>query len=159
MIVGNGNLARACPHREDVIFFASGVSDSGCTDQAEFNREKHLLSAYFDPQDTRALFYFSSLSVNFGNTPYLKHKREMEEMIRKHWPNYVILRIGNLEGDTNPNTFINYLRAHPEATILDEYRYLIDTGTLWMLCNVLPSIGKHELTATSHIKKVIDYVR
>lgn len=162
MIVGNGNISKALPFRDDVIFFASGVSNSQCSDEHDFNREKRLLSAYYDPLDTRSLFYFSSIAVNFSNTPYAKHKREMEEMIRKYWTNYCILRIGNIEWDTNPNTFVNFIKGKQgvgdKVEIKDEYRYMIDRQTFTMLCNSLPSVGKHELTATSHIKKVIDYV-
>lgn len=158
MIIGSGNIASAIPDRQNMVFFASGVSDSSCTDVDQFNREKRLLSAYYDPTDARALVYFSSIGVNFSNTPYFKHKREMEDMIRGWWKNYIIIRIGNIEWDTNPNTFVNYLKAHPCAEIKDEYRYMLDKETFVMLCQNLPSQGKHELTVTSHIKKVIDYV-
>lgn len=158
MIVGRGNIASVIADRADVLFFASGVADSQCVNYDEFNREKRLLSVYYDPSDTRSLFYFSSICVNFINTPYAKHKREMEDMIRTYWKNFCIVRIGNIEWDQSPKTFVNYIKANPGAEIKDEYRYMIDKETFVMLCNSLPSKGKHEITATSHIKKVIDYV-
>ena len=45
MIIGNGNIAKSLisKDRDDIIFFASGVSDSSCCDIKEFKREFDLL--------------------------------------------------------------------------------------------------------------------
>lgn len=74
--------------------------------------------------------------------------------------NYVILRIGNLIGDTNPNTFINYIKNRQaqglSVEIRDEIKYMIDGATLNMLCQTLPLNQKIELTVATKIAKVKD---
>ena len=60
MIIGNGNIANTLisKDRNDIIFFASGVSDSSCSDITEFERELNLLNK----QDYNIhLVYFSNL--------------------------------------------------------------------------------------------------
>jgi hypothetical protein len=37
MIIGNGNIAKVLKDRDDLIFFASGVSNSSCEDQNEYD--------------------------------------------------------------------------------------------------------------------------
>jgi hypothetical protein len=162
MIVGHGNIASAITDRDSVIFFASGVSNSRCEDYKEFWRERDLLAQYYEGDKMkRSLFYFSSIAVDLGvKTPYLDHKRRMEDYVRSWFPNYVILRIGNLEWDTNPNTFINYINQRKKAglscEIADEYRYMVNKETFQMLCSSLPDKGKHVLSVASRIGKVRD---
>jgi hypothetical protein len=162
MIVGAGNIASVLNDREGIIFFASGVSNSRCDKEAEFLREKNLLREHYEDGHTHLLVYFSSISCNFVDTPYTRHKLRMEQMVRGWFPNYCILRIGNLAWDTNPNTFVNFIKARKErglsVSIKDEYRYMLDKETLLFITDNLPLKGKHEITITSTIKKVQDYV-
>jgi UDP-2-acetamido-2,6-beta-L-arabino-hexul-4-ose reductase len=49
VVVGGGQLAQAFYKYRDnnsVVIFASGVSDSSCTDQKEFDREKKTSRNY-----------------------------------------------------------------------------------------------------------------
>ena len=49
MVVGSGLLAntfKSYSDNEDVIIFASGVSNSGCVDLEQFKRELNLVSKY-----------------------------------------------------------------------------------------------------------------
>lgn len=158
MIVGHGNIARVLNDFPQAIFFASGVSNSQCINVGEFNREQALLREYFDEGKDKMLVYFSSISVNFLHTPYTNHKLHMEHLVKRWFPNYCIIRLGNISWDTNPNTFVNYLRAHPDAVIKDEYRYMVDEKTLLLVTDNLPLTGQHEITITSTIKKVKEYV-
>lgn len=162
MIVGRGSLASILTDREGAIFFASGVSNSRCEDLTEFNRERHLLSTYWGENMTESLFYFSSISINFIDTPYTRHKLQMEKHVREWFKNYNIIRIGNIEGDTNPNTFVNYIKARQwrglSVEIKDEYRYMIDQKTLTLITQSLPLVGQNEITVTSTVKKVKDYL-
>lgn len=164
MIIGRGNIASAIVDRKDVIFFASGVSDSRCVDRDEFMREVNLLAQYAPDHtyDHSMLVYFSSIAVNFDSSPYIVHKIRMESLVKRWFPNYYIMRIGNIAWDTNPNTFLNYINGRRakglSVDIKDEYRYVIDKGTFQMACASIPVIGKHEITITSHIKKVKDYL-
>src|SRR4029077_11085960 len=108
MIIGDGDIASALTDREDRLYFASGVSNSQEKRRSEYEREKKLLLS----QDRhRHLVYFSSLSIFYTDTLYAQHKRRMESIIRKRFPHYTIVRLGNITWGTNPHTIINYFRA------------------------------------------------
>lgn len=127
MVVGHGDLASVLPDRADLLFFASGVSNSWCEEEREFSREAELLLS----QDSRAhIVYFSSLAVMWADTPYFRHKRYMETLVRESFLNWTIVRLGNIDFGKNPHTLINYLRAHPNAEIRDEWRYICSKDEL-----------------------------
>jgi hypothetical protein len=123
MIIGSGDLASVLPDPDKKLFFASGVSNSMETRQKPFKREEELLLAQ---NLGRHIVYFSTLSVFYNDTPYTRHKMLMERLVKETFPTYTIVRLGNIDWGTNPNTLINYLRAHPEAEIRDEFRYVVD---------------------------------
>jgi len=156
-IIGEGNIAKVLNDRDGAIFFASGVSNSSTKDRKAFEREFNLLAR--QPQD-KCLFYFSTISRYYGSSEYVIHKIVMERAVKKWFENYNIIRIGNLEGDTNPNTFLNALRAKRDAgepvEILDEYRYMISKEQLLLLTDNLPLIGKNEINAFGTMAKVKD---
>lgn len=134
-IVGSGDIASVLPRRDDLLFFASGVSDSKCTSETQYNREIRLLTS----QDRRAhIVYFSSLAVMWSDSRYFRHKRYMELLVQENFPSWTILRLGNITWGKNPNTLINYLRAHPDAEILDEYRYIVDKEEFLHWVNLIP---------------------
>jgi hypothetical protein len=139
MIIGNGDIASVLKDREGFIFFASGVSNSQETDEAEYNREKDLL---MDQDMTKHLVYFSSLAVFEKDTRYLKHKREMEEIVKSHFKNYTIVRIGNITWGINPHTIINFLRNQINKgeliEIMDEYRYIVEKDEFLYWINLIP---------------------
>jgi hypothetical protein len=134
-IVGNGDIASVLKDREDFIFFASGVSNSAEERESEFLREKDLLFSFAD--DKRRLVYFSSLSVFYKYRPYTRHKKKMESYV-KMWPKHTIIRLGNISWGKNPNTLINYLRAHPDAEIQTTYRYIINKEEFLHWMNMIP---------------------
>lgn len=123
MIIGSGDLASAIIDRDDVTFFASGVSDSSCNNPFHFNREERLLKSMPRSQH---LVYFSTLAIYYSWNPYVAHKKRMEQMVRDLFQSYTIMRIGNISWGKNPNTLINYLKSHPEAEIQKTYRHIID---------------------------------
>lgn len=156
MIVGNGNIARVLQDREGALFFASGVSNSQLPNESPaFRREKEMLMMYTKLPLT--IFYFSTISIFYKESPYTNHKKRMESFIRSNWNNYNIIRIGNIEWDTNPNTFVNALKAKKAAgeifTVLNEWRYMIDKETLLTLTQSLPLIGQHEINVFSKMGK------
>lgn len=127
-IVGNGDIASVLPEvdRPDLLFFASGVSNSQETDMEEFRREADLLLE----QDTSIrVVYFSSLAVFYGANRYVQHKRQMEGLVQTQFPHHTIVRIGNIDWGTNPHTLINHLRGQQERDeeldIRDEVRYIV----------------------------------
>lgn len=120
--MGRGDIASVLPERDDLLFFASGVSNSQETRESEYQREIDLLLE----QPTNAhIVYIGSLAIFYANNRYTQHKMDMEAMVKENFKTHTILRLGNIAWGTNPNTLINYLREHPNAEIRDEYRYIV----------------------------------
>lgn len=159
MIVGSGDIAKILKDREGALFFASGVSNSGCEDRAQFKREKTLLME--QPKDL-CIFYFSTISIDYKQSPYTRHKLSMERLIKSNWNHYNIIRIGNITWGTNPNTFINYLRNKKKmgepVEYLDEYRFIVDKDQIRLLTQNLPLKGQNELSVFKRMAKPKDLV-
>lgn len=140
MIVGNGDIANALKDgnldRDDVTFFASGVSNSKETSRAEFMREYELLKEY--SMCGLHLVYFSSLSIYYSDSDYAAHKRTMEYEIQKIFKTFSIFRIGNIAWGNNPNTIINYFKSEfnsgRQPVLQDAYRHVIskDEFVYWI---------------------------
>ncbi|MFV0149534.1 NAD-dependent epimerase/dehydratase family protein [Empedobacter falsenii] len=115
MIVGKGLIASQFNDvdREDVIFFASGVSNSSETKNEEFLREQNLIEDTIRLNSDKLFIYFSTCSIYDSskyNSPYVLHKLHIEEVIKQNTTNYLILRISNAVGiGGNPNLLMNYL--------------------------------------------------
>ncbi len=125
MIVGNGNIARVIKDVPNITFFASGNSNSGCTDEMEFEREINLLLTM--PVD-RHLVYFSSLGIYINNNPHFEHKKRVEDIIKYRFKSYTIVRIGIIEWGKNPTTIHNVFKRklanNEPIEIQDTYRWL-----------------------------------
>ena len=161
MIVGHGDIASVLNDRHGVIFFASGVSNSAETSPAEFNKEHNLLeNVWHNVDPDMCLFYFSTITKYEKDSPYLRHKSEMEMHIRNLWKYYCILRIGNITWGKNPNTFLNKMRLMKfrgeQLNIRDEYKYMITQKDLGVLTDCLPTYGQFEICAFSYMSKVKD---
>lgn len=131
MVVGSGDISSVLTDRDNITWFASGVSDSSCSDLTKFKRESDLLKKMPRHQH---LVYFSTLSVYYGHSPYVAHKKRMELLVKDLFQSYTIVRIGNIDWGTNPHTLINYLRAHLNAEVKQVYRHVIskDEFLYWM---------------------------
>ena len=168
MIIGNGSLARILNDRKEFIFFASGISNSGMDNQTYWTNEKYreisLLTYYIkESSDFDFMFvYFSTISKFYNDSPYVKHKNEMEMVIRELTDNYCIINLGNIYGDTNPNTFINFIRAKQAkgepVEIRDEYKFMISKDQLLFITDNLPLKGKHEISVFGEMRKVNDLI-
>ena len=127
MVVGIGDIASALKDldRDDFVFFASGVSDSQCTDELDFKIERSLL--LIQDRDKR-IIYFSSLSIFDKKSAYTDHKKDMECLVERYFDNYCIVRIGNIAWGNNPKTVVNYFRNaiknKQPVVIKDEYKYI-----------------------------------
>ena len=114
MIIGNGLLAKfflsEFHNDENVIIFASGVSNSLTVDPIDFDREKKLLIN--EIKKNKLLIYFGSLSAtNLDDelSPYLIHKLKMEELVKSS-KKFIIFRLPQIVGPSgNPNTLTNYI--------------------------------------------------
>lgn len=149
-IVGNGAIAKALKDsdRDDLFFFASGVSNSGKIDQKEYIREKDLLLSDevwdYCRKTKKRLVYFSSLGVFDEKSYYYDHKREMEWIVKNNFFNYAIVRLGNITWQNdNPYTIINFfknkLEKGEEFEVRDEYRYLVDKDEFLYWIRKIPS--------------------
>jgi hypothetical protein len=114
MIIGNGLISKALTElkeSENVLIFASGVSNSREVDQHKFVRELSLLKIHYD---FKGLFvYFSTCSIDdpaeFG-TPYTEHKKNIENLLLKRKYDTLIIRLPIVAGKGgNNNNLINFL--------------------------------------------------
>lgn len=150
MIIGNGSIASMLTYRdrEGFVFFASGVSDSTCTSQVQFERERNLLS-YILPTDSH-LVYFSSIIVEMKQTAYTDHKLRMEECVKNWFSDYTIIRLGNIWEDTNPKTFLNYIKDKQSkgepVELRDEIKFMISKDQILFITDNLPYKGKNTIS-------------
>ena len=157
-IVGNGDMASVLTDRKDRLYFASGVSNSQEKREAQYTREKNLLLK----QDRKMhIVYFSSLAVFYGNNRYVKHKQQMEKLIKQEFPRYTIIRIGNITWGTNPHTIINFFRLRIKKgmpiKVQDTYRYIIDKDEFLHWINLIPNWSS-EMNITGRRMKVKDII-
>lgn len=125
MVVGNGLMASLFKdnYRSDVVFFASGVSNSLEKEDSQFEREKKLLKKTLREHLDKIFVYFSTCSIydsSKNSSPYVLHKLNMEQMVRDTAKQYLVLRVSNAVGKGgNTNLLINYLMnaAQKELTI------------------------------------------
>ena len=136
MVVGNGLIARAFQgfkNVDQVLIFASGVSNSLEKDPAAYARELSLLKDYSNFEGK--FVYFSTLSIfdpALSKSPYVLHKRKMEEVVSSY-NNYLVLRLPNLVGrGGNPNTLLNFLHN----AILEEREIPVYTNTVRYILDV-----------------------
>ncbi|MCG7281475.1 NAD-dependent epimerase/dehydratase family protein [Chryseobacterium taklimakanense] len=115
MIVGNGLIASLFREddRPDVVFFASGVSNSLEKNNSEFEREENLIRNTIAENPEKIFIYFSTCSVYDSSktgSDYVLHKLKMEQIIKNSTEKYLILRVSNAVGNGgNPNLLMNYL--------------------------------------------------
>ncbi len=119
MIIGNGMLAKGFTalYQDDdnVVIFASGVSDSQTTSVESYQREESLLKEILHSLDNKLLVYFSTCSIDEPNaeTMYTKHKLKLEQLIADKAQSYYIFRLSQVAGKSNKHGFfIHYLMYH-----------------------------------------------
>lgn len=99
MIVGSGMMAKAFAAFEQdrrVVIFASGVSNSLETSPAAFQRERDLLLRARTAHPNALLVYFGTCSVydpDRHDTPYVRHKQEMESLLEASSGPWLVLRL------------------------------------------------------------------
>jgi UDP-2-acetamido-2,6-beta-L-arabino-hexul-4-ose reductase len=163
MIIGRGNIASVIEDRDNVTFFAAGVSDSGCTDKTQFSREVDLL---FRQDRKTHLVYFSSLSIYHTKNAYNTHKKYMEDLVREYFNSSTIFRIEVIAWGKNPTTIHNVFRRKLEAgepvTIQDTYRYVLQKEEFQRWLKLIPVGEKHEMNVLGtryHISEIYQMVR
>lgn len=104
-------------NNDEVIIFASGVSNSKETRQEAFDRESNLLEAAL--ASGKPLVYFSTCSVHdveMQSTKYVLHKHATEAKLAASPQPSAVFRLPQVVGKTsNPYTLTNYLHAQIQA--------------------------------------------
>ncbi len=173
MIIGSGQLAKVFAKsqiKDDVCIFASGVSNSSCTDEKQFEREKNLLLDTLKNNSDKKFVYFSSCAlsaVEYPKNDYYRHKANMEDSVKKYSNHYYIFRIPQLFGDLILHkTLINFIYKSIEHkhkfTVYDEaYRYVIEINDVRKLVeNYLDNDGCITVDlANPYRYKVLDIVQ
>ena len=115
MVVGRGMIAsrfKDFDQDDNIVIFASGVSNSKETDLKAFQRERDLVEATLQKTQEILFIYFSTCSIEDPSQKeslYVKHKLDLEEYIKNHSEKYLILRTSNVVGgNTNPHTVLNF---------------------------------------------------
>lgn len=166
MIIGNGLLANSLRNidRESVVFFCSGVSNSGEINPQAFQRELSLLKIQ---NPAYLLVYFSTVSI-FNpcktHSPYILHKRNMEEQIVQHFPHHLIVRLPNMmgEGGNGSNLFPYFLKSIAEGKTVgifdNTHRELMEVQLLPEIVNALLNANfRGSINAVfGHAPKVLD---
>ena len=135
--IGSGFIASSFKNFsfKDVVLFASGVSNSSCTNQKEFEKEKKLLIKTIKKYQKKKIIYFSTCSIMDDSRKknlYQKHKILIEDYIKKNCKSYLIFRLPEVIGKSkNKNTLINYLfnnirKNTPIHTSKYTFRNLVD---------------------------------
>ena len=160
MIIGNGDIASVLTDREDRIYFASGVSNSSELRESEYYRETELLLR----QDKfKHLVYFGSLSIFYSDSRYARHKMMMENLVRKNFEHYTIIRMGNITWGKNPNTLINFIqnkiRTREPFEVKDVYRYVLEKDEFLYWINLIPDTWSCEMNIIGKRMKVKDIVK
>ncbi len=115
MIIGRGLIANLFTEvdLDEVVFFASGVSNSSETRKEEFLREQNLVEEILVNNHEKLFVYFSTCSIYDSskyNSHYVLHKLHIEEIIKQKAKYFLILRVSNAVGrGGNPNLLMNYL--------------------------------------------------
>lgn len=143
-IIGNGMIARRFIkywNQDDVVIFASGVSNSKEARPEPFVRERQLIETTLAQLAGRLFVYFSTTSVNDPieqGAAYIKHKLTIEHLISTQAPNYLIVRASNVVGGPgNKHTLLNYFWEHIHQNkpfVVWQYatRNLIDLDDLYL---------------------------
>lgn len=161
MVIGTGDIAKTLIDegldRDNVTFFASGVSNSSETRRSEFDRELSLLLG--QPPCVH-LVYFSSLCIYYSNSEYAEHKKRMEQEVKTYFKSYTIVRIGNITFGNNSTTLLNFfrnkIRNKETVQILDAYRYLVSKEELQHWLKFINVGVNNEMNIPGKMMKVED---
>ena len=146
MIVGKGSIAKVLKDRNDLLFFASGVSNSSCIDEKEYDREFNLLKTISLDQH---IVYFSNLGIYYKKDRYTQHKINIEEYIRNNFKSYTIVRIEVCEWVTTSSTILNIFKKQlsqgTEPIIQDTTRYILSLNEFLYWIDLIKSGVKNEM--------------
>lgn len=174
MVIGSGLIARAFGHfrdTEDVLVFASGVSNSRESDPQAFLRESDLARKTMADHPGKLFAYFSTCSIedpDVRDTPYVRHKLAMEKLVEGRAARYLIFRLPQVVGRSeNGATLVNFLHqcivnGRPFELWEKAVRYIIDIEDVRLIVTHLLSTAQREnraMTVASYPSPVLNIVR
>ena len=174
MVVGNGMLAKAFSGfsaRQDIVIFASGVSDSNERDSAQFDREKALLSDVRRRFADQLIVYFGTCSMEDPDrchTPYVQHKLEAESILESDGRPWLVLRLPLVIGPRHEsNTLGEFLfrkisAGEPFEVWRDAIRYPLDVSDAVRAGEVfaaMPQYWNRRINVALQSYPVLDFVR
>jgi len=138
MIVGSGLIASALKDRRDRILYAAGVSNSACSDEAEFQRDIDRLTVYL--MEPGRFVYFGTCATD--DSPDVRHKLLCEQMVKARG-DYLICRLPVVAGrSNNPHTLLNWLHAKVSRS---------ETFTLW-------EKARRNVIDVTDVAEIVDWV-
>jgi len=99
---------------DNYFFYALGISNSKIKLKNELNREKKEIKSFLKTYSSpKILVYISSISifdVSMRDTPYVKNKIFIENLLKSKVKKLLILRLPQIAGRSkNKNTILNYI--------------------------------------------------
>ena len=154
MIIGNGLIAKTINelNHDDLIFFASGVSNSKTLDVNEFIREKDLLVKTIKENNFKKIIYFSTCDMydsSKQDSLYLKHKLNMEDIVKNNSKHWIIFRISQIIGIGNKNNLLYKLCSNINDNKKFQLYYNYERNLIDI--NNLKKIIKHYLSSQDEI--------
>jgi hypothetical protein len=163
MIVGRGNIAKVLVDREDLVFFASGVSDSSCISNEDYNREISMVKN-IDPASH--VVYFSNLGVYYKDDRYTRHKKYMENLVKSRFKYYTIIRIEVCEWVNNPTTILNVFKQKlangEKIEIQNAYRYVLSLDEFLYWIKLIPKNENNEMNILGrrmHVSDILEAIK
>ncbi len=116
-IIGSGFIAKKFKkysnylRKNNVIVYAAGISNSLEKNKKNLNKEINKFAKFYKKVDKR-IIYISTYSISDSSrlkNKYVKNKIQIEQIIKKKVPNYLIIRLPEIIGNNkNPYTLSNF---------------------------------------------------
>lgn len=117
MVIGCGAIAdrfAAYALQSNCVIYAGSIHNSGVADASEIFREEDSIRSALAATNSSTLFvYFSSCSIDDeaqAHSPYVAHKKRMEQLIQTSASKYLIFRLPQLLAlSDDKNSLVNFL--------------------------------------------------
>ena len=160
MIIGSGFIAKNFKKKIILIkkyriaIYASGVSNSKSINKNNILRERRNIISYKNKINSLIFIYISTCSIfdpSRKNTAYVKHKLNMENVVKKNFNKFVIVRFPEVVGfNNNKNNLINFfyqkiINNNKFTLWMNSRRNIIDIDDAVKLClNFIKKIKKYK---------------
>ena len=166
-IVGSGFIANKFKKysyflkKNNVIIYASGISNSQETNKKNLKREISLVNKFCN-KNSKKMVYISTCSINDfsrNKSKYVKNKIIIENIIKRKMNDYIIVRLPEVVGySNNPNTLTNFFfnkvyRNKPFVIYKNTRRNIIDIDDAVKNCIKIIKSNKYKNKTISLLNK------